>query len=63
MVIPDSDPPISTSDWGNCESTGPIRVEVRWRGREGRVREQTFSLDADRWHTLLLGDPDGEARP
>jgi hypothetical protein len=42
---------------GQMEPSSRLRVEVRWRGRDGRVREQTFSLGADRWYTLLLGEP------
>jgi len=45
---------------GKRETSRPLRVEVRWRGTDGGVREQTFSLDSDRWHTLLLGWPTKE---
>ncbi|HEV2150297.1 MAG TPA: CRTAC1 family protein [Longimicrobiaceae bacterium] len=31
-----------------------LRVEVRWRGTDGRTREETLEL-APGWHTVLLG--------
>jgi len=42
---------------GTLELARPLRCEIRWRGSDGRVRSESFSLDPDRWHTLLLGEP------
>jgi enediyne biosynthesis protein E4 len=42
---------------GKLDPSRPLRVEVRWRGTDGHVRAETFSLDPDHWHTLLLGEP------
>jgi hypothetical protein len=47
---------------GKLELSRPLRVDVRWRGNDGRVRAETFTLGPDRWHTLLLGEP-GKAGP
>jgi hypothetical protein len=33
-----------------------LRVDLRWRGADGQVREETVSLNPDRWHTVLLGE-------
>jgi enediyne biosynthesis protein E4 len=40
----------------NLEKTGTLRVDLRWRGVEGQLREESVSLRPDRWHTLLLGE-------
>ncbi len=51
---------------GKSEPSQALRVEVRWRGSDGRVREQSFSLAPDCWHTLSLGEPGevgGEKQP
>ncbi len=42
---------------GKLELSHPLRVDVRWRGHGGRVHAETFTLDPDRWHILLLGEP------
>jgi hypothetical protein len=47
---------------GGQRPAGPVRVDVRWRGGDGRVREQVFSLEPDRWHTIVLGEPGRSAQ-
>jgi hypothetical protein len=44
---------------GKLESARPLKVGVRWRGGDGRIRDQTLSLDPDHWHTILLGESVG----
>ena len=39
----------------DVDKTEPLRVDIRWRGLDGEVREETVSLQPDHWHTLLLG--------
>jgi hypothetical protein len=36
--------------------TDRLRVDLRWRGIDGQIREETVFLEADRWHTVLLGE-------
>jgi hypothetical protein len=38
------------------DQTDKLRVDLRWRGADGRIREETVSLEPDRWHTVLLGE-------
>jgi hypothetical protein len=48
---------------GRLDATVKLRVDLRWRGVDGRVREETVFLNADRWHTALLGEvPAGKGR-
>ena len=44
---------------GKLEVSRSLEVDVRWRGGDGRVREQRFSFDPNHWHTVLLGETDG----
>ena len=46
---------------GTLAGAGPLRVDVRWRDGDGRVRNETFMLEPGRWHTILLGEPGGPA--
>jgi hypothetical protein len=41
---------------GKQQATNPLKVVVRWRGGDGRVRDQTFALAPDHWYTILLGE-------
>jgi hypothetical protein len=40
---------------GQLDKTEKIRVDLRWRGVDGRIREETLFLHPDQWHTVLLG--------
>jgi hypothetical protein len=45
---------------GHTDKTEKLRVDLRWRGVDGKIREETLFLDADRWHTVLLGEVPAE---
>jgi hypothetical protein len=40
---------------GEIDKTAKLRVELRWRGSDGQVREHTTELSPG-WHTVLLGE-------
>jgi hypothetical protein len=44
---------------GKADPSRAVEIDVRWRGGDGRVRSETFSLDPNHWHTILLGEPRG----
>ena len=39
----------------DAEQTAKLRVDLHWRGTDGRVREEIIGVEPDRWHTVLLG--------
>ena len=39
---------------GHVDDSAQIRVDLRWRGPQGRIRTQSFRLNPG-WHTVLLG--------
>jgi enediyne biosynthesis protein E4 len=47
---------------GDIPSPAPLRVDLRWRDVNGRVRSETLSLEPNRWHTVTLGQPEGTER-
>lgn len=42
--------------FGLGDTSGPVRVALRWRDPHGRTHAETLELDAG-WHTVLLGWP------
>jgi enediyne biosynthesis protein E4 len=44
---------------GKAGASTPVEVDIRWRDGGGRVRSETLSLEPNRWHTILLGEPKG----
>jgi hypothetical protein len=40
---------------GDLDKTAKLRVELRWRGTDGQIREHTTELSPG-WHTILLGE-------
>lgn len=42
--------------FGLGQLSGPVEVELRWRGADGRIREERLNLFPG-WHTVLLGEP------
>jgi hypothetical protein len=47
---------------GTQDASRPLKVDVRWRGGDGRVRDETLFLGPNQWHTVLLREP-GVADP
>ena len=46
---------------GKIDPAAVIPVDLRWRGADGRIREQTLQVSPG-WHTVLLGEvPGGQA--
>ena len=42
---------------GRIEPSQTLTVELRWRGRDGRIREQQLELEPDHWYSITLGEP------
>jgi hypothetical protein len=40
---------------GQLDRTATIKVDIRWRGSDGRIREHSTELITG-WHTVLLGE-------
>jgi hypothetical protein len=36
--------------------TNKLRVDLRWRGVDGRIQAETIELEPYRWHTVVLGE-------
>jgi hypothetical protein len=42
------------------DKSGPVPVDLRWRGGDGRIHSQTLRLPLG-WHTVILGETPGGA--
>jgi enediyne biosynthesis protein E4 len=46
---------------GQIDQAAKVRVELRWRGGDGQIREHTTELSPG-WHTVLLGEVPAEKK-